>query len=246
MSKMYDLTGRIFNNLTVLNYAGKRPNKKNYWLCRCVCGKEIEVESGALLHKGQFSCGCLSPVTPFKDYTGRRFGMLVAKSFVRRENKRTYWSFICDCGTEKVLNMQNVLNDTTRSCGCLLKLVERSPINPDRDGVFLRTLSGKIRKGADKRNIEYLLEIEDLESIVFEPCYYCGATNSSHLKITKNETILHNGVDRLDSSLGYVPDNCVPCCWKCNRAKGSLGEKDFLEWIEKVYNYRIKKGDSNG
>jgi 5-methylcytosine-specific restriction endonuclease McrA len=27
------------------------------------------------------------------------------------------------------------------------------------------------------------------------------------------------GIDRVDNSIGYTPDNCVPCCTQCNRIK---------------------------
>jgi hypothetical protein len=38
-----DLTGRVFQKLTVIKYLGKNSNKKyNNWLCKCECGTELE------------------------------------------------------------------------------------------------------------------------------------------------------------------------------------------------------------
>jgi hypothetical protein len=59
--------GQIFGRLTVVAYAGKRPVGKqaaNFWLCRCVCGSEVEVHGGNLVTGNTQSCGCLWHETP--------------------------------------------------------------------------------------------------------------------------------------------------------------------------------------
>ena len=48
------------------------------------------------------------------------------------------------------------------------------------------------------------------------------------------------GIDRIDSYLGYFVDNCVPCCAECNRMKFKHPQKDFLDIIDKIYNYQIQ------
>jgi hypothetical protein len=49
-----DLSGRQFGRWTVLQYAGK-----SHWLCRCQCGTERPVFTGALSGNKSLSCGCL-------------------------------------------------------------------------------------------------------------------------------------------------------------------------------------------
>ena len=49
--------GKTFSNLTVLAYDGKH-NKKHYWKCRCVCGKEVSVCQSNLPNGHTTSCGC--------------------------------------------------------------------------------------------------------------------------------------------------------------------------------------------
>lgn len=44
-----------------------------------------------------------------------------------------------------------------------------------------------------------------------------------------------NGIDRLDSSIGYVKTNVVSCCTKCNYAKHEMTIDEFKEWIKKIY-----------
>lgn len=57
MSKLIDLTGKRFGRLLVLRRVGIK-NSSATWLCRCDCGREVEVKAVAMLHKGTVSCGC--------------------------------------------------------------------------------------------------------------------------------------------------------------------------------------------
>jgi hypothetical protein len=42
------------------------------------------------------------------------------------------------------------------------------------------------------------------------------------------EVYVYNGIDRLDSSKGYVLENCVPCCSEINWAKRVMSFEDFV------------------
>ena len=55
-----DQTGKTFGRLTVISKAPSRKNWQTYWLCRCVCGKEIEASTQNLNRGGVKSCGCLA------------------------------------------------------------------------------------------------------------------------------------------------------------------------------------------
>lgn len=59
MSKGKDLTGLIFGNLTVIEFAGTRKTHKQ-WLCDCKCGNQTIVFQTNLLKGNTTSCGCLS------------------------------------------------------------------------------------------------------------------------------------------------------------------------------------------
>ena len=54
-----DLTGKTFNNLTVIKFNGYRKGKNRRtksWKCRCICGKIITVDTCKL--RCQKGCGC--------------------------------------------------------------------------------------------------------------------------------------------------------------------------------------------
>lgn len=52
---------------------------------------------------------------------------------------------------------------------------------------------------------------------------------------------LYNGIDRKDSSIGYLLENCVSCCSKCNQIKMDMSETDFLSHVTKIYRYSHDK-----
>lgn len=57
-----DLTGKKYNNLTVISRLDDIPNlsgsKSRRWLCRCVCGKEVECVEDRLISGRIIGCGC--------------------------------------------------------------------------------------------------------------------------------------------------------------------------------------------
>jgi hypothetical protein len=57
--KIKDISGEKFNRLTVIR-KGKSVNRKTYWLCKCECGNETEVEGYSLKIGNTKSCGCLN------------------------------------------------------------------------------------------------------------------------------------------------------------------------------------------
>jgi hypothetical protein len=52
-----DLTGQKFGRLTVIR-RGKAVARRVYWLCRCQCGKEVDVLADTLKNGRSQSCGC--------------------------------------------------------------------------------------------------------------------------------------------------------------------------------------------
>lgn len=55
-----DLSGRSFNHLKVVKYAGPNINGGARWECRCQCGKIHTVDAGGLKRGRPKSCGCMS------------------------------------------------------------------------------------------------------------------------------------------------------------------------------------------
>jgi hypothetical protein len=90
--------------------------------------------------------------------------------------------------------------------------------------------SNYIRSANDK-NLVFGLSQDVFDEIIKAPCCYCGIIQERGF----------NGIDRMNSEVGYVADNCVSCCQMCNYMKSSLSVDAFLGRVEHIltHNGRI-------
>lgn len=166
---------------------------------------------------------------------GDKYGRLTVVRYDHtRHRRRRYFLCRCDCGTEKVLQVNNVTSGNTKSCGCLSIEKKRGQILPGDAGV-INHLVLQYKRHARDRGIFYDLPRDEFERLIRSPCHYCG-TSYSNLKKTKNckDGFRHNGIDRLDSAIGYVTGNVVPSCRLCNFAKRDLTVAEFHEWASRI------------
>lgn len=55
-----------------------------------------------------------------KDLTGQRFGRWSVTARAENTNKgQSQWLCVCDCGTVRVINTNNIRQGSSKSCGCL-------------------------------------------------------------------------------------------------------------------------------
>lgn len=59
MSSMYNIVGKKFNRLTVLEKTRINKQYTPYWLCLCECGNKKEIRGDQLKSGHSKSCGCL-------------------------------------------------------------------------------------------------------------------------------------------------------------------------------------------
>lgn len=123
MGKFIDLTGQKIGKWTVVEHIGTNKFRRATWLCRCECGSEKVIDSGTLINRKSFSCGCDKKVKNQKlNLAGKKFNRLTVVEEVGENNhKNVLWKCICDCGNEIVLKASVIVNGYTKSCGCLQK-----------------------------------------------------------------------------------------------------------------------------
>jgi len=112
-----------------------------------------------------------------------------------------------------------------------------------------RNVQSSYKKSAKRRNYEYSLTDEQFTNIISENCFYCGDKETS-IKKGQGKTsgnFYYTGIDRIDNSVGYVIENCVPCCWKCNIMKHVMSKTDFINHIKKIFhhqqNYKVTNNE---
>lgn len=88
---------------------------------------------------------------------------------------------------------------------------------------------------AKRDNLDWGLSRVHLVDLVTDNCFYCTASPNPL-----------NGIDRVDNSCGYVEDNVVTCCLRCNKAKNSSPVNEFTEWGKRLGdNLRRWSGSNN-
>ncbi len=170
------------------------------------------------------------------DLTGRRFGRLLvierSGSVRRKDGHGTFptWRCRCDCGKEAVVRGVNL--KSAESCGCF----RRSVHAPGVAGL-LRVFRA-YEAGASKRGYAFTLTFEQFTRLTALPCHYCGAEPETKAGWSKYTTVLYSGLDRVDNGVGYLLENCVPCCVFCNKAKGTKSYVEFQAWIARLIAFR--------
>lgn len=175
-------------------------------------------------------------MTYFINLIGKRFGRL--EVIKREDNDRgghTRWLCKCDCGNEKIIYGVSLRKGHTISCGCWQRESRYLPFEEASKNALYK----RYKDNAKNRNILFELSKEEFLKLAKENCFYCGKKPSNIFKnIHNNGNYIYNGIDRINSFDGYVKDNVVSCCSRCNHAKSDGDIKDFLEWIDRVYEYR--------
>jgi hypothetical protein len=230
VAKLKDLTGKVFGRLTVVEKV-RKVKYKVWWLCKCSCGGTKIVGSWLLSTGKTSSCGCLKygAKRRINIPIGKRFGKLVvlSESEVRGDAKHrvVFWKVRCDCGREVEVRSHSLRSKKIKTCGC-------SRLNKDAafNAVFYSYKN-------NKRGLVFKLSREELRFLTSSNCRYCGVEPQGVSKSVASGTYVYNGIDRVDNKIGYILDNCVPCCSPCNRAKSSQSLEGFKNWIKRLINH---------
>jgi len=143
----------------------------------------------------------------------------------------------CECGVEKLVRKVLLNNGTIKSCGCdRANSIAGRMLKPNGAAAFRNRMSHYI-DNAKKRNLSFELSLEQFTELIKQPCFYCDRKDSNAIQLnnkTGPKEIRFNGIDRLDSNIGYVIDNCVPCCKYCNFAKNSSSFDEFIAMCKRI------------
>ena len=169
------------------------------------------------------------------DLTGKRSHHLtaLAPTGERDNNGYSLWKIQCDCGNVIVRPSYIIVRGTQRTCGCGPKGRPRI----EDSGAFINAIYTHTKRSASTRKYDFTLTKEQLQTIIIQTCFYCGAPPKERSMKNLAGKFAFNGIDRVDNKQGYIFENCVPCCATCNRAKSTLAIDEFKNWIDRAYNH---------
>ena len=103
-----------------------------------------------------------------------------------------------------------------------------------------RRLLNRYKSKAKDRGIKWNLSIEEFSKLTKGNCYLCGIGPARTVQLRQNKNYLdhppylYNGVDRVDSKIGYQFKNCRTCCGECNRMKSDMTLKKFKRHVKNI------------
>lgn len=190
----------------------------------------------------------------FIDRTGKRYGRLLVVEYAGKDNRGKHlWKCKCDCGNEKIVVGDNLSSGKSNSCGCLkTEFLKRRGnqfgLFENREEVIMKVQYSHLKRRHSRFPGKIISFDEFLEKSM-QKCFYCGLEYSKEIQDRRNECISDglfsdtvvkcNGIDRIDSKIGYTSENTVPCCKYCNTAKSTMSQSDFMKWVKRVYDYNF-------
>lgn len=201
------------------------------------------------------------------ELVGSRNKSLVITERSGSRNGRSTWSALCDCGRSLEVVGWRFMIGEYESCGCkkkerIVALGRRNRaldksfggrfprIFTDEDAAFRKCANTyKYQTKYRTKKVEWQLSMDDAIELLKSDCFYCGgkpATANIALHPGRPDerrvSIRKNGIDRVDSDGPYSKENCVPCCYPCNRAKSDMTQDEFIDMCVRVaeaHGYRM-------
>lgn len=192
-----------------------------------------------------------------KNEVGNRYGrLLVMEMLPPLATDKNHFALArcrCDCGNETVTRGSNLRRGETNSCGCLQKdtaamyrkMARKCSIKEEA----IKRKFNEYCSNAKKRDVEFSLSLNQFHHLCALPCNYCGDKPKEVLRNTTMRGIwvklgtgvFMHGIDRIDSSIGYVSGNIVPCCWLCNQSKNDMTAAEFKSLIARQYEHMFNR-----
>lgn len=212
-----DLTGMVFGRLTVLCQADDKVEddgtRKMMWRCLCECGNEKDILGASLSYGATTSCGCVH-----KEKVSQ-----LDESLREYDDDKNIVGKIC-CVCKRMLSIDNFYKNISTADG----------YNGTCKYCSVHSLTGRYntyKKGANSRKLNFLLSQDEFDFITQKPCHYCGEYEKQYFDKP------YSGIDRINSSMGYVEGNVVPCCTMCNRMKLDYKLDEWVDKMRKILNH---------
>lgn len=177
------------------------------------------------------------------DLTGKIINKLTVTKLYTTQ-KDAIWECICKCGNIAYYSTHQLTSGKIYSCGCYFKEQVSKRFSKETGWAATKSIINRYKAGARQRNLDYALSDEEAVILLTGNCSYCGiepqksTVESDSTRKYVNGDFIYNGIDRIDSRKGYLINNCVSCCLRCNLMKRDIPQQEFLDHIEKIHNHQ--------
>lgn len=170
---------------------------------------------------------------------GQKFNRLVVLNRTGEDKwGASLWKCRCICGKQIITRGNHLKTGKVQSCGCLNRELIIRRFRKKKGQAAFSSLYAVYKRTAKQRNLQFALSKTEFKIFIKDTCYYCGS-KPTQIKKAIYGNLVYNGIDRLNNEIGYIKSNCVSCCKTCNWMKKKTNVNNFLEHINKIYNYKI-------
>jgi len=203
------------------------------YLCECECGEKNWITKHDLVTDKSTKCKkCRSKETGeklLKDLTGQKINSwtVLERIGVAKNSRTPLWLCKCDCGKELEVRASNLHTGKSTCCG-KCNIYEEISL----------TKWSQIKKGAEYRNIEFNITIEEAWDLYLKQDKKCALTGIEiflYIEKVKGKAITAS-LDRIDSNKGYSKENCQWVHKTVNGSKGKFNNKQFISLCHKIAN----------
>lgn len=227
MSAPIDHAGAVFGCLTAVRKAATRRlpsgGVRAYWVVQCQCGRMKEMGAQSLKNRRHASCGadCSLRLSAIANVSCARCG---AHYSIKRG------SIAKGRGSQRLCTKCRSVSGANA--------VRGKPAHNRLKGDIgsFNLLLARYRAGAKARGLAFELDRDGFRKLTKSECHYCGAQPGQAIAGRKGDPTpyVYNGVDRIDSTRGYVHLNTVACCGVCNYMKGDMSYEDFMRHVVRI------------
>lgn len=153
---------------------------------------------------------------------------------------RSKVKFLCEkCNCETIQRLEEIKRRGTLCKKCKLKENSTKEFKyKDLELTCANVLKSRMNKRYIKRGLNCTLTGNEILELVKSKCHYCGDEASNMFLYNQPNfeyKFYYNGIDRIDSSKGYIKGNVLSCCKTCNISKMDMDYNKFIEHINKIY-----------
>lgn len=213
-----DMIGKNYGKLTVINFVAI-VNKKSFWKVRCKCGFEKDTTKRQILVGSIPNCNCDKDEMlkdKMKSLCGKKFGRWTVIGFCKKKKDHYYWSCVCDCGKEGVVEHGLLKSGHSKSCGCYsaeVRLKHGQATKDNRSSEY-RTWSGMIQRCENSLTKEY----KNYGARGIKICEEWRTSFETFFSDMGKKPSSKHTLDRFpDNDGNYEPSNCRWATWAQQR-----------------------------
>ena len=166
---------------------------------------------------------------------GKKFGRLTVIQRVKNNGENVMWRCLCQCGTHVSIRSASLVHNRTNSCGCLHRdMVRKKPYFHIFTLLKRRVKYAKFNPTKKRCHLTFS---QFLNFTAVKNCHYCSSQIQWEIYSGRDGNRHKSNLDRKDNHKGYSEENCVVCCSRCNKMKGTLNYKEFFDFTAPIRNY---------